>query len=49
MPTCTGSSTTKIPATQKEIPGNITVMPSSDMLHKAIEHKHIDVKQYLES
>ncbi len=33
----------------KELPGEITVMNSTDMLHKAIRHQHIDVKQYLES
>jgi len=29
-----------------ELPRNITVMNSSDMLHKSIQHKYIDVEQY---
>lgn len=33
----------------KELPGNINVMKSSDMLHKAIKHEFIDVEQYLNS
>jgi len=32
----------------KELPGRITIMDSSDMLHKAIQHKFIDVQQYLD-
>lgn len=31
----------------KELPGDINVMKSSDMLQKAIAHKFIDVEQYL--
>lgn len=33
----------------KELPGEVIVMNSSDMLHKAIQHKFIDVEQYLEN
>lgn len=33
----------------EELPGDINVMQSSDMLHKAIQHKYIDVEKYLES
>ena len=33
----------------KELPGKITVMNSTDIFHKAIQHHHIDVQQYLES
>lgn len=32
----------------EEVPGKATVMKSSDILHKAIQHDFIDVKQYLE-
>jgi voltage-gated potassium channel len=32
----------------EEIPGHVTVMSSSDILHKAIQHKFIDVEKYLE-
>lgn len=31
-----------------ELPGEVMVMNSSDMLHKAIQHKFIDVEQYLD-
>lgn len=32
----------------KELPGDVTVMDSSDMLQKAIQHRFIDVGQYLD-
>lgn len=33
----------------QELPGHVTVMDSSDMLHKAIQHKFIDMQQYLKT